>query len=92
MRLVLSAQRVSTLLLCQLACGLLIAACAGSGASTAGGSGASDGNTDIGEAGAADGPVPTLAFMTTETVMLSPKQTQQLTVTATPAGVYVVRF
>src|SRR5450631_2294095 len=93
MRLVLSAQRVSTLPLCQLACGLLIAACAGSGASPAGGSRASNGNPDTGQAGAADDPVPTsLAFMTTETVMLSPKQTQQLTVTATPAGVYVVRF
>src|SRR5450755_3918732 len=95
MRLVLSAQRVSTLLFCELACGLLIAACAGSGASPADGSGASDGNPDTGEAGAADTDVPvpdSLTFTPNQTVMLSPKETRVLTVTTSPAGAYLVRF
>jgi hypothetical protein len=88
MRLVLSAQRVSTLLLCKLVCALLATGCAGSSAGPSGGAGASVGNTEPGEAGAADttnDPVPeSLAFMTTKTVMLSPKQTQVLTVTTDP--------
>src|SRR5450631_3455355 len=93
MRPDLSAQRVSTLLLCELACGLLIAACAGSGASPAGGSGASDANPDTSEAGAADTDVPdSLSFTPNQTVMLSPKETRVLTVTTSPAGAYLVRF
>ena len=77
---------------------MLIAACAGSGASPAGGSGASDGNPDTGEAGAADTePVPdSLSFTPNQTVVLSPKETRELTVTTSPAtsptGSFGVRF
>jgi hypothetical protein len=91
MRLVLSAQRVSTLLFCTLLCALLAAGCSGSSAGPTGGAGGSVSGT--GEAGAADADQePALAFMTTKTVMLSPKQTQELTVTANPAGSYLVSF
>jgi|GEM_PF-396191 len=97
MRLVLSAPRVSTLLFlsCELACALLATGCTESSAGPSGGAGASVGNPEPGEAGAADtdASVPkSLAFMTTDTVMLSPKQTQVLTVTTDPPGRFAVRF
>jgi hypothetical protein len=93
MRLVLSAPRVSTLFFCMLACALLASACAGSGAGPTGGQGASGGNTDMAEAGAADTDLPdSLAFTPSTTVMLDPKETRELTVTASPAGIFRVRF
>ena len=95
MRLVLSAPRVSTLLRCTLGCALLASACASSDAGPSGGQGASDGNPDMAEAGAADtdGPVPdSLTFTPSTTVMLAPKETRELTVTASPAGIFPVRF
>src|SRR5882724_9871300 len=95
MRLVLSAQRVSTLLFCKLLCALL----ATSGCSSpTGGTGASVGNTETGEAGAANTdhePVPESLTFTpspSKPLMLSPKETRELTVVADPAGSFLVRF
>lgn len=96
MRFVLSAPRVSTLLSCKLLCALLASGCTGSSAGATGGEGASVGSIDTSEAGDADtdhDPVPdSLTFTPSKTVMLSPKQTRELTVTAAPAGSYHVRF
>ena len=96
MRFVLSAPRVSTLLSCELLCALLASGCTGSSAGATGGEGASVGSIDTSEAGDADTdhePVPdSLTFSPSTTVMLSPKQTRELTVKADPPASYLVRF